>query len=428
MRMRWLACLFASVIIGGCSSSNNKPADAGKDGAKDTAATDTSTVDMAPGDTPVGDTTPPNDVVSGDAPDSGLDVAPGSTTQKLSMTVIVTDQIGGDGGLEVAPSDAGAGDADGGVDGGDAGAVTTPSVDPNLVNPWGLAINPTGPIWVADNHTGLSTVYNAAGQVMSLVVTVPVGDGGTAPSAPTGLVFNATTGFQGDKFIFSTEDGTVSGWQSGTVALLRVDNTAASSVYKGLTLMTQNAVSRIYATDFHNGKVDVFDQTYAKITAAGGFTDANPVAGYAPFGIQAIGSTIYVTYAKQDDMKMDDMSGPGNGYVDAFDFDGHFMKRVISQGALNSPWAVALAPSDFGAFSGALLVGNFGDGHIGAYNASTGVFLGAALTTAGAPLAIQGLWALVFGNDTAGAAHNRLFFTAGPHDESHGLLGHLDLP
>jgi uncharacterized protein (TIGR03118 family) len=427
MRMRWLACLFASVIIGGCSSSSNKPADAGKDGAKDMAATDTPTVDMAPGDTPAGDTTPPNDVVSGDAPDGGLDVAPGSTTQKLSMTVIVTDQIGGDGGLEVAPSDAGAGDADGGVDGGEAG-VTTPSVDPNLVNPWGLAINPTGPIWVADNHTGLSTVYNAAGQVMSLVVTVPVGDGGTAPSAPTGLVFNATTGFQGDKFIFSTEDGTVSGWQSGTAGLLRVDSTAASSVYKGLALMTQNAVSRIYATDFHNGKVDVFDQTYAKVTAAGGFTDANPMAGYAPFGIQAIGSTIYVTYAKQDDMKMDDMSGPGNGYVDAFDFDGHFMKRVISQGALNSPWAVALAPADFGAFSGALLVGNFGDGHIGAYNASTGVFLGAALTTAGAPLAIEGLWALVFGNDTAGAAHNRLFFTAGPHDESHGLLGHLDLP
>ena len=349
------------------------------------------------------------DGASDAADGAAADVAPGTLPLRLAETVLVSDHAG----------------ADGGVDGGGSDAGVT--VDPNLVNAWGLAFNPTGPLWVADNHSGLSTVYNAQGQVQSLVVTIPTAAGGTPPSAPTGLVFNPTANFMGDHFIFSSEDGTIVGWQTGTTATLRADNSAAHAVYKGLALATQNATSRLFATDFHNGKIDVFDQTYAPITASGGFTDPNLPTGFAPFGIQSLGTTLYVTYAKQDDAAMDDSPGPGMGYVDVFTFDGTLQMRLISGGALNSPWAIAMAPANFGGWSNALLVGNFGDGHINAYNGVTGGLLGAALDPGGVPLAIDGLWALVFGNGTAGAATNQLFFSAGPMMEMHGQLGRLDV-
>jgi uncharacterized protein (TIGR03118 family) len=423
MRIRGLAHRFFIFAIlgvvsagGGCSGSSNAPA--AHDGAVDIATSDRPTTD-----------TPIDNATTDGALDAG-DAAPGTTTQKLALTIIVTDQIGGDGGLEVGPFDAAAIEVgDGGLDGDASDAPATITVDPDLVNPWGLAFNPTGPLWVADNGTGVSTVYSATGQPVPLVVNVPVADGGTPPSAPTGLVFNATaTTFMGDKFIFSTANGTISGWQTGTAATLRVDNSPTSTVYKGLALTTVNNVARLYATDFHNAKIDVFDQTYAKVTPTGGFTDANIPTGFAPFGIQAVGAVVWVTYAKQDATKTVDVAGAGNGYVDVFDFDGNLTRRAISQGALDAPWGIAIAPADFGAFSNALLVGNFGDGHINAYNAATGTLLGAALDLNGVPLAIDGLWSLVFGNDTNGAPHNRLFFTAGPKMETHGLLGHLDLP
>jgi uncharacterized protein (TIGR03118 family) len=402
----------------GCSSSSNKPnidaaGLAGHDGGVDKPA-DMAPVDMAPADMA------PADVV--EAP------TPGSITQTLKLTAIVTDQIGGDGGFDAPPS------GDGGPDG-----APLPTVDPNLVNAWGLGLVavdagtdvPAGVVWVADNGTGLSTTYTPIGGILPTVVTIPVPpDGGMPPAAPTGLVLNGSaTAFMGDKIIFATEDGTISGFHTGSDAVLRIDNSAANAVYKGITIASMNGVPRLYATDFHNGTVGVWDQAYAKVTPTGGFTDATLPAGFAPFGIQSAASTVWVTYAKQDDKKHDDMSGPGNGYLDVFDFNGTFVKRLISQGALNSPWAMVVAPADFGAFSGALLVGNFGDGHINAYDIATGFWRGPAVNSAtGAGLTIDGLWALVFGNDTPGAAHNRLFFTSGPDKEMHGLMGRLDLP
>ena len=312
-------------VVGACSGSSNAPP--AHDGA----------VDIATSDRPATDT--PIDQAPTDGAQDGA--APGTTTQKLALTIIVTDQIGGDGGLEVGPFDAAAADGgDGGLEDGGAGDVpATITVDPDLVNPWGLAFNPTGPLWVADNGTGVSTVYSATGQPVPLVVAVPVPDGGTPPSAPTGLVFDATaTTFMGDKFIFSSEDGTISGWQTGMAAVLRVDNSSTSTVYKGLALASVNNVARLYATDFHNAKVDVFDQTYTKVTPAGGFTDATIPTGFAPFGIQAVGGAVWVTYAKQDDTKKVDVPGAGNGYVDVFDFDGTLDEaRAVFQGRAERP-------------------------------------------------------------------------------------------
>jgi uncharacterized protein (TIGR03118 family) len=230
----------------------------------------------------------------------------------------------------------------------------------------------------------------------------------------------------GDKFIFSSEDGTITGWQTGATAAMRDDNSPAHAVYKGLALALRNNVPRLYATDFHNGKVDVFDSGYNKITTTGGFVDPNLPAGFAPFGVHAEGAALFVTFAKQDAMAHDDVAGAGNGFLDTFDFDGVLTGRLVSGGALNSPWAMALAPSDFGNLSHDLLVGNFGDGKINAYDPSTGAFAGTAQGSPGVALTIPGLWSLVFGNDTTGAAHNQLFFTAGPQMEMHGMFGRLD--
>jgi uncharacterized protein (TIGR03118 family) len=301
--------------------------------------------------------------------------------------------------------------------------------DANLVNAWGLAFNPMGFVWISDNHSGKATVYDATGKPLALVVTVPTPAGGTPPSAPTGQVFNGvTTDFKGDLFIFSTEDGTVSGWSSGTTATLRVDHSAAGTVYKGLAILANNGVSRIYATDFHGGKVEVFDSGYAPVTlAANAFSDPGVPAGFAPFGIQAVGTQLVVTYAKQDAAMHDDVASPGNGYVSLFDFGGALVKHLVSQGALNSPWGVAMAPASFGAASGMLLVGNFGDGKINAFDPTSGQLVAAVTDGNGSPLKIDGLWAIEFGPGAAAEATNQLFFTAGPGGEAHGLFGRLDL-
>jgi uncharacterized protein (TIGR03118 family) len=411
-----------------CSNSSNHPTDAhdapvsdlGNDKATDKPATD-GTQDLATNDAPAVDGTSPDgtstDGMAPDAPstdgaaghDGGADAADAAQPQKLVSTVLVID----------SPPDGGLPDA--GPD-----APTMPTIDPNLVNPWGLAFNPAGPIWIADNGMGVSSVYNAQGQTQTLVVTIPTETGGTPPSAPTGLVFNVTSGFMADKFIFSSENGTIAGWQTGTDAVTRAENATSHAVYKGLALALRNNVPRLYATDFHNGKVDVFDSGYNKITTTGGFADATIPTGFAPFGIHAEGAAVFVTYAKQDAAAHDDVKGAGNGYVNAFDFDGVLTRRLVSQGALNSPWAIALAPSDFGNLSHDLIIGNFGDGKVNAYDPSTGAFQATAITSGNVPLVIPGLWSLVFGNDTAGAAHNQLFFTAGPNDEMNGVFGRLD--
>jgi uncharacterized protein (TIGR03118 family) len=319
-------------------------------------------------------------------------------------------------------------------------------IDPNLRNPWGLSAGPATPWWVADNGTGVSTLYTGNGRPFPLlgplVVVIPPPPGSPAgtTAAPTGMVFNSTRGFvvsQGSKsgpslFIFATEDGTIAGWSSDvdeTHAILAVNHSAAGAVYKGLAIGSASAGPVLYAANFHAGTIEVFDQHFQPVSLAGSFTDPNlppPSSGhpgFAPFGIQNINGHLFVTYALQDAAQHDDVAGAGNGFVDVFDLDGHFLQRFASQGSLDSPWGVALAPNDFGPFSQAVLVGNFGDGRINAFNPSTGAFLGQLADSKGTPLEIEGLWGLAFGNDLLAGKHNELFFTAGIHDEADGLFG-----
>jgi uncharacterized protein (TIGR03118 family) len=316
-------------------------------------------------------------------------------------------------------------------------AGTALQTDAHLVNPWGIAPFPNGPLWIADNGTGLSTLYQANGQPApsagsALVVTLPV-PSGSGPAAPTGIVFNGTTGFalqanQPALIIFATEDGTVSGWNPNvdqTHALLKVDN-SAHAVYKGLAL----AGSQLFAANFRENSIDVFNSDFSP---AGSFTDPAAPAGFAPFGIQNLGGTLYVTYAKQDTARHDDVKGAGNGVVDIFHPDTHSFTRLITgQGRrglvlapLNSPWGLAMAPDGFGMFSHDLLVGNFGDGQINAFDPNTGQFKGALQQPSGQPVAIEGLWGLFFDTDPAAASQPLLFFTAGIGGEQHGLLGRL---
>ena len=303
---------------------------------------------------------------------------------------------------------------------------SAPTKDPNLLNAWGLAINPDAPggpfFWVSANHSGLATVYDAAGKVAPLVVNVTPGDGGAPTAEPTGQVFNATTGFMGDKFIFDGEDGKVSGWQSGTTAVVRADESASGAIYKGLAIVG----STLWAANFHAGTIDVFDAKYAKTATSP--ADSTIPSGYAPFNVADIDGKVYVAYAMQDSAAQDDSPGAGHGYVDVFRESGQFDRRLVSAGALNSPWGIAKAPATFGAFAGALLIGNFGDGAIHAFDAASGALLGSFVKRSGLPLAIAGLWDLKFGPKTASVdLTSTLFFTAGPGGEAHGLFGKLEL-
>jgi uncharacterized protein (TIGR03118 family) len=315
-----------------------------------------------------------------------------------------------------------------------------PVTDPNLVNPWGLSDSATSPWWVSDNGTGLATLYNGnTGAASSLVVTIPPPAGGMPPSAPDGQVFNSTAssfvinGGTKASFIFATEDGTISAWNGvqGTNALLEVDNSASGAVYKGLALGSAGGNNYLYAANFNSGNIDVFNGSFAPTTVAGSFTDPNLPAGYAPFNIENIGGLLYVTYAKQDGAKHDDVAGAGNGYVDVFDTSGNFLQRLASNGALNSPWGLALAPSDFGVYSGDLLIGNFGDGTIDVFSPTlSGDFLGTLDDSNGDPITIPGLWGLEFGNGASAGPVDDLYFTAGIPGpggmvEDNGLFGDI---
>jgi uncharacterized protein (TIGR03118 family) len=308
------------------------------------------------------------------------------------------------------------------------GTVPADLVDPDLVNAWGLAASATGPWWVANNGTDTSTLYNGSGGKLGLVVHVP--------GAPTGVVFNGTAGFlvgapSGPaRFIFATEEGTIRGWRSGTQTDVGVDH-SGEAIYKGLALATTPAGSFLYAANFHAGRVEVYDSSWKDVTIPGRFVDSDIPAGYAPFGIHNIRGTIFVTYALQDENAEDDVPGPGHGFVDAYDTEGRLIRRVASREELNSPWGVALAPDDFGKFSGHLLIGNFGDGRIHAFDPTKfrgdGRYQkrGPLHSADGRPIQIAGLWAIEFGNGGSAGPVSTLYFTAGPFDEAHGLFGSL---
>ena len=307
-----------------------------------------------------------------------------------------------------------------------------PTTDPNLVNAWGLTASSSSPWWVADNGTDKSTLYNGnTGAIVPLVVQVAGG--------PTGTVFNGSDGFVVQsgavsgpaRFIFASEDGRIRGWNptvSPTVAQVGVDRSGAGAIYKGLAIAQTASGPRLYAADFHNARVDVFDGSWNLVGGPDVFVDPDLPAGYAPFGIQTIGSRIFVSYAKQDEAAEDEVAGQGLGFVDVFDTAGNLLARVAQHGQLNAPWGLALAPASFGRFGGDLLVGNFGDGEINAYEElENGQFAhrGELRGADGKPLAIDGLWALEFGNGAAAGPTGTLFFTAGPDDESHGLFGSI---
>lgn len=297
--------------------------------------------------------------------------------------------------------------------------------DTNLVNPWGLVSNATGPWWVSDNGTGLSTLYDAGGNPLGLVVSVPQWDN-TPGGNPTGIVFNSTTDFQINgnptHFLFATEDGTIQGWSSGTSTVIAVNN-FPGSVYKGLALASAGGANYLYAANFRAARVDVFDATFMPHSfGPNAFQDHKIPNGFAPFNVANIGGNLVVTYAKQDDQKHDDVRGPGNGFVDIYDTQGNLLRRLRHTIFMNSPWAVVQAPSDFGFFSNDLLVGNFGSGAILGFNGHM-EFAGLLFDTAILPLRIESMWGLAFGNGHTSGPTNTLYFTAGTFGEAHGTFG-----
>jgi len=272
------------------------------------------------------------------------------------------------------------------------GAVPADSVDKDLKNPWGIAFDPLGPTWLADNGTNLSTLYVD---------------------------------------IFSGEGGTIAAWSDLTLGNLdmgaetMVDNGPAGAVYTGLALAKNGSADFLYATDFHNARIDVFDSSFKPATAAGGFVDPALPAGYAPFGIQAVGDQLYITYApQQGPQNQHEMVGPGLGLVDLFGADGTLVRRVATGGVLNAPWGIALAPANFGQFGKDLLIGNFGDGTINAFDPVTGQFIDSLRDASGKPLSIPGLWGIAFGNSLL-AVSNWLYFAAGINDRADGLYGRI---
>lgn len=299
-------------------------------------------------------------------------------------------------------------------------------LDTSLVNAWGLSYSPTGPFWISSADGGVSTVYRvdpATQSTAKVPLTVSVSGN------PTGQVFNGNaSAFNGDAFLFVGEDGTVSGWRGalGTTAEVLAASSADNS-YKGAAYSTIGNNSYLYASNFKARTIDVFKGAATSPALAGGFIDPGALSGYAPFNIQRLGDSLYVTFAKQNADGDEEVAGAGLGFVDQFDLQGNFIGRVATGGALNAPWGLAIAPDSFGTWAGALLVGNFGDGHISAFDAVTHAFLGQVMGAGGSPLEIDGLWAISPGNDGGAGSSHSLYFTAGPNGETHGLFGVLSL-
>ncbi|HXP64636.1 MAG TPA: TIGR03118 family protein, partial [Steroidobacteraceae bacterium] len=324
--------------------------------------------------------------------------------------------------------------------------------DTNLQNPWGLAVGPSMPFWIADNNNNLSTLYSGIGANETQTVTgsasvgiaIPESSAGD-PANPTGQVFNGSGGFliatthgqESALFMFDGEAGTIAAWatDSGATAVTVFDDSVANgaehAVYKGLAIGSVGGATFLYATDLHNNKVDVFDTHFSKPAAMQGkFLDPNIPAGFVPFGIQALNGNLYVTFAKQDAAKHDEITGAGLGYVDVFDFSGNLISQFASAGTLNAPWGVAMAPAGFGALQGDVLIGNFGDGTINIFSpkgASLANFDGPLMSSTGQPMAFPGLWSLVFGNGDADKPITTLFYTAGFGDQTDGIFGGITL-
>jgi uncharacterized protein (TIGR03118 family) len=313
-------------------------------------------------------------------------------------------------------------------------------VDPNLVNGWGIAFNPTGFVWVANQGTSTSTLYDGRGNPQTLVVSVPAGAGGAA--GPAGIVYNGTQDFRVSAgaasgvaaFIFAGTGGTLSGWAPAVDrlhAVTTVDTAtggaAAAAAYTGLALASYNGINYLYAADFRNGRVDVYDPAWKKVTLPGGsFTDGGLPAGYAPYGIQAVGNRIYVTYAQRAASGPGENRGPGLGIVDVFDPSGALVKRFATGGVLNAPWGIAQAPAGFGSAAGMLLVGNFGDGRINVFDPASGALVGVLAKADKTPIAIDGLWGIAFGNGINEQPATTLFYAAGPANGTHGAYGRID--
>ncbi len=308
-----------------------------------------------------------------------------------------------------------------------------PVIDPSLVNPWGLAFGPTGILWVANNGTGTSTTYDAAGNKQSLTVNIPMAGLAVNPltgvmggGTPTGTVFNSSNTFDIGTtgpalFLFASEDGLITGWNaaSGTQASVLIDRSANGAVYKGITIALNAGANFIYAADFKNNAVEVFNGLFQMVNT---FTDPSLPAGYAPFGIQNLNGRLFVSYAKQlGPDNHDDSPGVGNGFVVVFNLDGTIAQHFAANGSLNSPWGMAIAPAGFGTLSGDILVGNFGDGHVGVYDPS-GVFVTMLKDASGNLITIDGLWSLTAGPSSAASS---IYFSAGPNAEAHGLVGTL---
>jgi uncharacterized protein (TIGR03118 family) len=359
------------------------------------------------------------------------------TNQTLALATSIALSVGLICGTATAVRANDGGDADDSVafvqtnlDSNIAGRAKVP--DSNLANAWGLAFAPGSPFWVNANHSGVATLYAGDGSIIPLVVKIPppMGSQTGVVAAPTGMIWNPTSGFlvPGSNlpalFIFDTEDGTISAWNINvdpTNAVIAVDNSQSGAVYKGLAFGTNVNGNHIYATNFRAATVEVFDSHFSPTVTDGKFSDPHIPAGFAPFGIQNIDGDIWVTYAKQNAEKTDDVGGPGSGFVDVFDTDGHLLRRFAEHGVLNSPWGLARAPYGFGQFSGDVLIGNFKDGRVNAFDAH-GNFRGALRHPNGHSISIDGLWALEFGGG-AKSSPESLFFTAGPDDETNGLFG-----
>lgn len=302
--------------------------------------------------------------------------------------------------------------------------------DSGLVNPWGVAFLPGNPFWIADNNSGIATLYSKTGMMQLSPFTIPSPAGSSNPATPTGIVANGAGGFningQSSQFIFASEDGTISGWYGlGSSAFLAVDNSKTGAVYKGLALITNNSGMFLLAANFNSGNVDVFDDTFHATTLSGNFSDPNLPAGYAPFGIHLINNQLVVTYALPDAAKHDPVHQAGAGFVDLFDLNGNLIRRIASQGNLNAPWGATIAPAGFGSFGGDLLIGNFGDGTISAFDFTAGTFMDRLKDVNGAVITNPSLWELLFDPSGKTGDPNTLFITAGLANEQHGLFAAL---